>query len=113
MMRTFKVISERYGYAVAVASIAAATGVFYLGRPHFAKGQWALLYLLIVGFVAGLSGVRSALLAAVMAFLAWNYFLLPPYGTFRIHDPKDWLSLLVFLVVAVAMGLHNRPYART
>lgn len=91
----------------AAVCIAVSTAFFYLGRSHFAKGQWALLYLLIVGLIAGLSGVRPAILAAVMAFLAWNYFFLPPYGTLRINDPKDWLSLLVFLIVAIAMGMQT------
>jgi two-component system sensor histidine kinase KdpD len=99
--------SERYGYLIAVVCVALATAVFYAGREHFAKGQWALLYLLIVGLVAGVSGVRPALEAAVLSFFAWNYFFLPPYGTLRIADPRDWLFLFVYLVVALAIGLQT------
>lgn len=106
-MRNARSTIERYGYVFAVACIAASTAVFVPGRAYFAKGQWALLYLLLIGLVAGLSGVRPALLAAVLAFLAWNFFLLPPYGTFRLADPNDWLLLFVFLVVAVAMGVQT------
>jgi two-component system, OmpR family, sensor histidine kinase KdpD len=103
-MKNIRSAIERYGYVFAVVCIATSTAIFLPGRVDFAKGQWSLLYLLVVGLVAGLSGVRPALLAAVLAFLCWNFFLLPPYGTFRVADPKDWLSLFVFLVVAVAMG---------
>jgi len=106
-MKTLKPTIERYGYVFAVICIAASTALFHLGRAYFAKGQWALLYLLVVGLVAGLCGVRPALVAAVSAFLAWNYFFLPPYGTLRINDQEDWLFLFVFLVVAVAMGLQT------
>ncbi len=95
---------ERYGYLIAAVSVAAATLAFYPGRAHFAKGQWALLYLLLVVVVAGLSGVRPALAAAGLSFLAWNYFFLPPYGTFRVADPKDWLALVAFLIVGLLMG---------
>ncbi len=98
---------DRYGYVFAVICIAAATGVFFIGRDYFAKGQWALLYLLIIGLVAGLSGVRPALLASVLAFLAWNYFFLPPFHTFVVADPKDWISLIAFLAVSIAMGLQT------
>lgn len=104
-MRSPRTIIQRYGYIFAVVCIVAATGIFFLGRDYFAKGQWALLYLLIIGLVAGLSGVRPALLAAVLAFLAWNFFFLPPFHTFRVDDPKDWLSLIVFLIVGVAGGM--------
>jgi len=95
---------ERRGHAVAVTMVAAATAAFYPGREYFAKGQWALLYLLLVVLVAAVSGVRPALVAAALSFLAWNFFFLPPYGTFHVADPKDWLSLLVFLAVGVLMG---------
>ena len=95
---------ERYGYLIAAVSVAAATVAFYPGREHFAKGQWALLYLLAVVLVASLSGIRPALAAAVLSFFAWNFFLIPPYDTFRVADPKDWLALVIFLVVGLIMG---------
>jgi len=44
---------ERYGYLIAAVSVAAATVAFHPGRAHFAEGQWALLYLLLVVVVAG------------------------------------------------------------
>jgi two-component system sensor histidine kinase KdpD len=98
---------ERHGYLFAVSCIGVSTLMFYPGRDYFAKGQWALLYLPIIVLVASISGVRPALLAALLAFLAWNFFFLPPYHTFVIADPKDWLSLFVFLIVGVAMGLQT------
>jgi two-component system sensor histidine kinase KdpD len=104
-MRELRSTIERHGYVFAVACIAASTGVFLVGRGYFAKGQWALLYLLIIGLVAGLSGVRPALLAAVLAFFTWNYFFLPPFHTFVVADPKDWLSLVAFLIVGMSVGL--------
>jgi two-component system sensor histidine kinase KdpD len=106
-MRRLRAAIDKHGFIFAVVCIAAATVVFLPGRDYFAKGQWALLYLLLIGLVAGLSGFKPALLASVLAFLAWNYFFLPPYNTFRVHDPKDWLFLLVFLIVGVAMGLQT------
>ena len=97
--------SARNGYLLALGCMMVATALFLPGRAYFAKGQWALLYLLIIGLVAGMSGVRAAVLAAVLAFLAWDFFFLPPYNTFWIVDPKDWLALLVFLIVGVTIGI--------
>jgi two-component system, OmpR family, sensor histidine kinase KdpD len=103
----FRIIFQRYGYLLALVSVSLATALFYLGRDYFAKGQWALLYLLIISIVASLSGFRSALVAAVLSFFFWNYFFLPPFHMFMVDDPKDWLSLLVFLVVGVIIGLQT------
>ncbi|MFB3881272.1 MAG: DUF4118 domain-containing protein [Armatimonadota bacterium] len=97
----------RYGYVIAALAAAAATFAFYPGRAHFAKGQWALLYLLVVALVAGVSGVGPAFATAVLSFFAWNYFFLPPYGTLYVADPRDWLFLLVFLVVGLIIGLQT------
>ncbi len=98
---------DRHGFLFAMASIAVATPLIYLGRDHFRQGQWALLYLPIIVLVASSGGVRPALLAAVLAFFAGNFFFLEPYHTLLVTDPKDWLSLFVFLVVGIAMGLQT------
>jgi two-component system, OmpR family, sensor histidine kinase KdpD len=95
---------SRHGYVLAVVAIALSTLAFRLGRDQFAKGQWALLYLLVILLVASAAGPGPAVLAAVLAFFAWNFFFLPPYHTLEIHDPKDWLSLVAFLVVGVIVG---------
>lgn len=106
-MRALRSLIESHGYVFAVVCIAISTELFLLGRAYFAKGQWALLYLLIIGLIAGLSGVRPALLAAFIAFFTWNYFFLPPFHTFTVADPKDWLSLFAFLFVGIAVGLQT------
>ncbi len=95
---------SRHGYILALAAITLSTVVFLPGRDVFAKGQWALLYLLVILLVASAAGPGPALLAAVLAFFTWNFFFLPPYHTLQIHDPKDWLALAAFLVVGVIVG---------
>ena len=96
-----------HGYVLAVLAIGLSTALFLPGRDVFAKGQWALLYLLIVVLVAGASGAGPAVLAAVLAFFAWDFFFLPPYHTLTVRDPKDWLSLVAFLAVGVVMGVQT------
>src|SRR5689334_18641067 len=46
-------------------------------------------------------GLRYAIVAAVFATLAYNYFFLPPLFRFIIADPQNWIALLVFLLTAV------------
>lgn len=70
------------GSLLAAGSVLIATCLFIPFRDLFAKGQWALLYLLIITLVAGASGVMPALVAAVLSFCAWNFFFLPPAYTF-------------------------------
>ncbi|MCL4417219.1 MAG: ATP-binding protein [Actinobacteria bacterium] len=100
-----KLKKEFTNYLTALGIVAVATGLFFLGRDYFAKGQWALLYLLIILFIASINGVKTAIFASILSFLAWNYFFLPPFYTFIIHDPKDLLSLFAFLIVSILIGI--------
>jgi two-component system, OmpR family, sensor histidine kinase KdpD len=38
---------------------------------------------------------------AVVATVCFNFFFLPPYGTFTIADPQNWVALFAFLAAAV------------
>ena len=38
---------------------------------------------------------------AVVAMVAFNFFLLPPFHTLTIADPQNWVALFVFVVVAI------------
>jgi two-component system sensor histidine kinase KdpD len=61
----------------------------------------ALTFLLTVLVVSTVWGLRASVFTAVVATLAFNYFFLPPVGTFTIADPQNWVALFAFLVTAV------------
>ena len=45
----------------------------------------------------------------ITAAAAFNFFFLPPYGTFAVADPQNWIELLAFLITAlVASNLSER-----
>ncbi len=90
------------GYLWAAAGIGLATGGFWLLRHALDKGQASLLYLPVVIACAIRFGFGPAVFGAVLSFLCWDFFFLPPFGTLTVADPRDWLSLGVFLVAAVS-----------
>ena len=54
------------------------------------------------------------MLTAVLSAAAFNFFHLPPTGHFTIHDSRNWVALVTFLVVAVlASSLAEVVRART
>src|SRR6185436_55733 len=61
----------------------------------------ALILLLLVLGTATMTRPRIAIVVAIVATLALNYFFLPPVGTFTIADPQNWIALVAFLIVAV------------
>lgn len=90
------------GYAWAAGGVGTATVLFWLARGLLDKGHASLLYLPVVIACATRFGFGPAVLAAVGSFTCWNVFFLPPFGTWAVEDPKDWLALFVFLVAALA-----------
>jgi two-component system sensor histidine kinase KdpD len=54
-------------------------------------------YLLVVLVIASAWGFVEAAAASVAATLTYNYFFLPPVGTFIIADPQNWVALFTFL----------------
>ncbi len=64
----------------------------------------ALTFLVAVLAVSAAWGLKYAIGLAIAATLAFNYFFLPPVGTFTIADTQNWIALFAFLITAVIAG---------
>lgn len=90
--------------AAAAALTAIATGLGAALSHTLPLHSVALVYLLAVVVAAVALGVRTGLGVAAFAFLAYNFFFIPPVYTLTIADPSELFALCVFLVVAVLTG---------
>ena len=88
------------GYLIAAFTVAVITFVGYRWL-HLNPTTLALAYLLGVLAISASWGLRQSVFMSVAATLAFNYFFLPPIGTFTIADPQNWIALFAFLVTAV------------
>lgn len=61
----------------------------------------ALTLLLFILLLAAEWGLRYAVVISIAATAGYNFFILPPVGTFTISDPQNWLALFAFLVTAI------------
>jgi two-component system, OmpR family, sensor histidine kinase KdpD len=61
----------------------------------------ALSFLLVVLVVATLATRWVAIATSLVAFLCFNYFFLPPVGTWTISDPQNWVALFTLLAVSI------------
>jgi len=86
-------------YVVVIAAITAITAIDF--RLHVNHTTVALMFLVAVLLVSAYWGLRYALVLAVGATAAFNFFFLPPVGTFTIADPQNWVALFAFLVTAL------------
>ncbi len=92
------------GYLLAGLSVGALTLILKLLGGHVNATTVSLALLLNVLFIATRWGSLPALLASVLAMLCFNFFFLPPSGTFNIAATDNWIALIAFLITAVTAG---------
>ncbi len=94
-------------YALVIAAIGAITFVDFKLKVNHTTAAW--MFLVMVLLISAYWGLRYAVVMAVGAAAAFNFFFLPPIGTFTIADPQNWVALFAFLVTAlVASNLAER-----
>jgi len=91
-------------YAGSLFAIAGGTLLLAPFRGHINTTTVALALLLIILFVAIFFGSKPALLSSVLGMLSFNFFFLPPFHTFTIADPQNWVALTAFFITALTVG---------
>jgi two-component system, OmpR family, sensor histidine kinase KdpD len=91
------------GLAATAASLALATALVWV-LEQLTGAPTVAIYLLAVVAVGMGYGSWLAVATAVASFLLYDFLFVRPQYTFAIASPEEWVDLLVFLVVAIAIG---------
>jgi len=86
---------------LALLIVAGITLFFRNALPRVNQTTVALSFLLAILAVSAAWGMTVSVLMSVAAILAFNYYFLPPIGTFTVNDPQNWVALLAFLVTSI------------
>jgi two-component system sensor histidine kinase KdpD len=99
-------------FLTSAALVAVLVAVCRLLHANASTAGFAFLLAVLV--VSAAWGLRFAIFLSVIATLAYNFFFLPPIGTFTIADPQNWIALFTFLLTAViASQLSERARRET
>ena len=93
-----------FGVLLAFGSVALAVVVGLFVRRHLQLPNLSMIFLAAVLVCAVSIGVWPAILAALLSFLAYNFFFIPPLYTFTVAEPHEFFALLIFLMVAILTG---------
>lgn len=98
--------TRRYVIDALLAFISAVfvTGIIYTGTLYPKIPNISFLYLLVVLGLATRRGLYAAVVASIVAFLSFDYFLVEPFYTFTINSFEEWLALCIFLITAIITG---------
>ena len=92
------------GALAAAGSVAVAVGVGEALDRWLRLPNLSMIFLIAVLLSAARFGVRAAIVAAVLSFLAYDFFFVPPYYQFTIAQPAEFFALVIFLAVASLVG---------
>ncbi len=114
-LRACQVMTALFGVLprilTAVAVVAAATVTALLAQANAVTVGF--LYLVAVLLLATWRGAVAGIAASLLATACFNFFFLPPTGTFHIAGVENWVALGSFLVAAtIASRLVAREHER-
>src|SRR6059036_4098181 len=99
MMQRF-LAGRTFGFALSIA-IVAGIAFFYRHVLRVNQTTVALSFLLAILAVSAVWGMAVSVFMSVLAMLSFNYFFLPPVGTFTVVDPQNWVALFAFLITSI------------
>ncbi len=92
------------GLAAATMSVATAVLVGILATRYLVLPDLSMIFLAAVLVCAVTVGQWPAIAAAILSFLAYNFFFIPPVYTFSIATPHELLALIIFVLVGIVTG---------
>jgi two-component system, OmpR family, sensor histidine kinase KdpD len=68
---------------------------------HVNQTTVALTFLVVIQLVAFAWGLVYSIYLSIACTLLYNFFFLPPIGTFTVASPENWVALMAFLASAI------------
>jgi two-component system sensor histidine kinase KdpD len=89
---------------IAVLMVLAASGAAFL-LHQAGDRRVTLIFLLPVLFSGFAGGIRAGLIAAVLSYLVYDLFVVPPIFSLFVAQDRDAIALIVFATAAIVTGL--------
>ncbi|RPI38717.1 MAG: sensor histidine kinase KdpD [Methanoregulaceae archaeon] len=92
-------------YVACVVLVAAITAIGWLVKEFISPTNLAMLFLLAVVVIAFRRGLRPAVFTAIIGVLAFDFFFIPPYLTFRVSDSEYLITFSGMIIVGTLVSL--------
>ena len=86
---------------LAIVGALIVTGIIAVFQLYPRIPNISMLYLFVVLGLASTFGLYAAVSASIVAFLTFDYFIVPPLYTFTMSRWEEWIALFVFLATAL------------
>ena len=97
--------SRTIGYLIAIGGSAAVVVAMLPWRGQLEPLTIGFAFLVVVVAATVVGRLGPGILAALVSFLSFNFFFLPPYDTFAIARAEHVVALFVFLGLSILISL--------
>ncbi|MDD1666110.1 MAG: DUF4118 domain-containing protein, partial [Methanomicrobiales archaeon] len=98
-------VSPPRSYIESLALVILITFLAWLIRPIISPTNVLMFYMLGVVISAYKWGLRPAILTAVLGVLAFDFFFIPPYFSFRVSDTEYLITLTGLIIVGTLISI--------
>lgn len=109
MRKNFKlkniVVPKPAEYPMAFLTTVVIAGISYPFSEAIGYQTVGFLFLMSISVLSVFIGRGAILFAAILNFIVWNFFFIPPVLTFHINRFQDIVALFAYLAVAVSSGI--------
>jgi two-component system sensor histidine kinase KdpD len=84
----------------------------YRSILHVNQTTVALTFLVVIQLVAFGWGLVYSVYLSIVCTALYNFFFLPPIGTFTIASPENWVALLIFLASGIFTSTISEGWSR-
>jgi len=88
---------------LAASSLAVASIVIAVLEAQFGVPDASAVYIVSVVAVATVFGTTPAALTAIAAFFLYDFFFTQPFFTLLVTDSVEWVNLVLFVLIALAL----------
>ena len=104
MRSIFLNIGKASAALITIGVVILISGALIPLRQYLSATEVALALLLVVLLASTLFGSRAGLAGSIAGILAFNFFFLPPFFTFNISGPENWVAFGAFIITALIAG---------
>jgi two-component system sensor histidine kinase KdpD len=97
--------SRSSGWVAALVAVGVGTALVYPLKRVAPVASLGVVYLLGVAVVSAFWGIALGAITSFACAAAFNFFHLEPTGRFTISDPRNWVALAAFVVIALTTSV--------
>src|SRR5262245_10055010 len=105
-MRSPKTIKgSKRQYLVSTGAVVLVAAICFPVADLVGYRTVSLILLLTVSILAMRISIGPVIVAALLSAVIWDFFFIPPYFNFSVHNTEDGLMLLMYFIIALLNGV--------